>query len=160
VTLRELTRGDWPAVLALNEESVGELSELDEERLRWIVSLAHRSLAVESEGGVIAFALAIGPRTGYDSENYRWFDARFERFLYLDRVAVSPRMRRRGVASGLYDAMEAAAAPLERMVCEVNVRPRNRASLAFHAARGYVELGRLRHGREKEVALLGRDLAR
>jgi uncharacterized protein len=155
--LRELTRADWPRLLALNLVSVRELSALDEGRLEWILSLAHSALAIEGEGELVAFALAIAPNTAYDSENYRWFAGRFERFLYLDRIAVAASMRRRGIASRLYEAMEAAAAPLERMVCEVNVHPPNPASLAFHVSRGYVEIGRLSHG-EKLVALLGKEL--
>jgi hypothetical protein len=156
--LRELTPADWPRLLALNLASVQELSELDEQRLQWIMSLAHRSLAIESEGEMVAFAVAIASGTAYDSENYRWFAARFERFLYLDRVVVVESLRRRGIGAQLYDAMEAAAARLQRMVCEVNVLPPNPASLAFHAARGYVEIGRLAHGSTKVVALLSKEL--
>jgi uncharacterized protein len=117
--------------LALNLTSVRELSELDERRLEWILSLAHRSLAVDSEGEMVAFALAIAPGTPYDSQNYRWFDARFERFLYLDRIAVAGPQRRRGIGTRLYDAMEAATGPFDRIVCDVNVVPPNHASLAF-----------------------------
>ena len=54
--------------------------------------------------------------------------------------------------------MESAAAVFERMVCEVNVLPVNDASLAFHRSRGYVEVGRLRHGPDKVVALLSKEL--
>jgi uncharacterized protein len=156
--LRDLTRADWPQLLALNLTSVRELSELDERRLEWILSLAHRSLAVDSEGEMVAFALAIAPGTPYDSQNYRWFDARFERFLYLDRIAVAGPQRRRGIGTRLYDAMEAATGPFDRIVCDVNVVPPNHASLAFHVSRGYLEIGRLAHGREKVVALLGKEL--
>jgi predicted GNAT superfamily acetyltransferase len=45
------------------------------------------------------------------------------------------------------------------MVCDVNIEPRNDASLAFHAARGYREVGRLAHGSVKAVALLSKELA-
>jgi hypothetical protein len=69
--LRELTHADWPQLLALNLASVRELSELDEQRLGWILSLAHRSLAVEYEGEMVAFALAIALGTACDSQNYR-----------------------------------------------------------------------------------------
>ena len=54
--------------------------------------------------------------------------------------------------------MEETAAPFERMVCDVNVRPPNDASLAFHGARGYLEVGRLAHGSEKVVALMSKEL--
>ena len=158
MTLRAVTREDWPRLLALNLASVRELSELDEQRLQAILSLSHRCLVVESAGEVVAFALAIAPGSAYDSRNYRWFADRFERFLYLDRVVVADGQRRRGAATRLYDAMEASAASFARMVCDVNVRPRNDASLAFHGARGYRELGRLAHGSEKVVALMSKEL--
>ncbi|MGA2322203.1 MAG: GNAT family N-acetyltransferase [Solirubrobacteraceae bacterium] len=158
--LRELTREDWPALLALNQASVLELSELDERRLEFILSLAHRSLAVENKAELVAFAVAIAPGTPYDSRNYRWFGARYERFLYLDRIVVAAPMRRRGIGAQIYEAMEATAASFERMVCDVNVLPANEVSLAFHAARGYGEIGRLSHGPEKVVALLSKELER
>jgi uncharacterized protein len=156
--LREITRADWPTLLELNLASVRELSELDEQRLESLLSWAQRGLAVESEGAIVAFAVAIAPGTPYDSGNYRWFGARFERFLYLDRIVVSDAMRRRGIGGQLYDAMEATAVGFERMVCEVNLLPTNEASLAFHASRGYIEIGRLEHAGGKLVALLTKEL--
>jgi uncharacterized protein len=156
--LREATHADWPALLAMNAASVRELSPLDEQRLRYILALAHRSLVVERAGEVAAFALAIAPGADYDSRNYGWFGERYERFLYLDRIAVSASRRRQGIGAQLYDAMEQAAAPFERMVCDVNIEPPNEASLAFHAFRGYVQVGRLEHGAAKTVALLSKEL--
>jgi hypothetical protein len=156
--LREPTRADWPRLLELNLASVRELSDLDELRLQWILSMAHRSPVVESEGEVVAFAITLPSGVGYDSENYRWFSARFERFLYLDRVVVAESLRRRGIGAQLYDAMEAAAEQFGRMVCEVNVLPPNQPSLAFHASRGYVEIGRLEHGADKVVALMSKEI--
>jgi predicted GNAT superfamily acetyltransferase len=156
--LREPTPADWPRLLELNLASVQELSDLDESRLQSILSLAHRSLVVENEGEVVAFAVAMPPGVRYDSDNYRWFSAHFEHFLYLDRVVVAESLRRRGIGAQLYDAMEAAALPFGRMVCEVNVVPLNEISLAFHASRGYVEIGRLEHSAEKVVALMSKEL--
>jgi predicted GNAT superfamily acetyltransferase len=92
--LREATRADWPALLAVNAASVRELSPLDEQRLRYILALAHRSLVVERAGEVVGFAVAIAPGTEYDSRNYGWFGERYERFLYLDRIAVAAPLRR------------------------------------------------------------------
>jgi predicted GNAT superfamily acetyltransferase len=113
---------------------------------------------VDCDGEIVGFALAVAPGASYDSENYRWFTSHFDRFLYLDRIVVAESERRRGFGSQLYDAMEVAARPFERMVCEVNVKPANPASLAFHTSRGYKEFGRLEHGPEKAVALLAKEL--
>jgi predicted GNAT superfamily acetyltransferase len=155
---RDATRADWAQLLALNLASVEALSPLDEDRLEFILSLTHRSLVVDCNGEVVAFALALAPGTAYDSRNYRWFGDRLERFLYLDRVVVAEPFRRRGFGARIYDAMEAAAVPFDRMVCDVNVRPPNHGSLAFHAARGYREIGRLTHP-GKVVALMSKELA-
>ncbi len=155
--LRELTAADWPQVLRLHEESVEVLSEMDEARLGFILALARRSLVAELDGEVAGFAIAIAQGTDYDSDNYRWFAENYERFLYLDRIAVSSAHRRRGLGGALYQAMEATAAEQGRMVCEVNVEPPNEASLAFHRARGYREVGQLAHP-TRTVVLLSKEL--
>ena len=48
--------------------------------------------------------------------------------------------------------------PFERMVCDVNIEPRNDASLAFHAARGYERSASSAHGEAKTVALMSKEL--
>ncbi|HEX4465774.1 MAG TPA: GNAT family N-acetyltransferase, partial [Solirubrobacteraceae bacterium] len=147
MTLRPASQRDHGRLLELNAASVQELSPLDQARLRYILELAHGCLVVESDDGeVVGFAIAVAPGADYDSANYVWFEEHCERFLYLDRIAVSADSRRRGIGALLYDAMEREAAAFERMVCDVNVQPRNDASLAFHAARGYREVGTLAHG--------------
>ena len=155
--LRAIERADWPAVLALNEESVRELSPIDLARLEYVLGCAHRAIVAEREGEVTAFALAMAPASAYDSPNYAWFGERFERFLYLDRIAVACSHRRRGIGARIYDDMEGAAGEFGRVVCDVNLEPRNDASLAFHSARGYREIGRLEHP-GKLVALMCKEL--
>jgi predicted GNAT superfamily acetyltransferase len=157
--LREITDADRPAVLELNQDSVLELSPLDEARLHYILALAYRGVLIERDGAVLAFAIAIAPGAGYDSRNYSRLSERFEDFLYLDRIAVADGTRRQGLGAMLYDAMEDAARPFGRMVCDVNVEPRNDASLAFHAARGYEPLEKLAHA-EKRVVLLSKELGK
>jgi len=141
--LRPITAADHAAVLALNEAHVELLSPLDKHRLWWLLDLAaHADIIVsELDQRVAGFVLAFAPGTAYDSENYRWFSERFDDFLYLDRIAIDPAFRRRGLASAVYDELEAAATARGRMVLEVNHD--NERSLAFHRARGYVELDRL-----------------
>jgi uncharacterized protein len=159
ISIRELEPRDHERVLELNQASVQELSALDEQRLQYILALTHRSLvAASAEGDVLAFALAIAPGTDYDSLNYTTLGEMFESFLYLDRIAVADSARRKGLGAALYDAMEASATPFGRMVCDVNIEPRNDASLAFHAARGYREVGELAHGDLKTVALMSKEL--
>jgi predicted GNAT superfamily acetyltransferase len=144
VRLRALTESDVPKVLALNEAHVEMLAPMDELRLRHLHDLAHQFAAIDVDGAFAGFVVTFGPGTDYDSENYRWFTARYgDGFLYLDRVVVDPSMRRRGVAGAVYDVVEGVASAYGLLALEVNLVPRNDPSLAFHAARGFVEVGRL-----------------
>jgi len=159
--LRDATPADWPSILDLNEESVHFLSPMDEARLAQLAAASCYLRVGEEEGAVAAFLLGFAKGADYDSPNYRWFDSRFDAFFYVDRVVVAPAFRGRRLADLLYDdvARSARACGLSIIVCEVNVAPPNPASLAFHARRGFIEIGRQPYGEDKVVALLRRDLA-
>ena len=154
VQLRPLALDDRDAVLALNEEVVHKLAPMDEAAYRWYLDAAELTWAAEVDGAFAGFVLVLGPGHDYDSDNYRWFAERWDDFWYLDRVAVAATARRRGVGAAIYDALQARATADGRPVLlEVNVEPPNEASLAFHRARGFVEVGRLAHGADKTVSL-------
>jgi predicted GNAT superfamily acetyltransferase len=87
--------------------------------------------------------LAFDQDARYDSPNFLWFCSRYPRFVYVDRIVVASSARGRGCARRLYyDLFEhAVRAGHERVVCEVNMRPPNPASDAFHATLGFVEVG-------------------
>ncbi len=156
--IRALRDADLEAVLRLNDESVSALSPLDADRLARHRGEASHLVVCELDDAVAAFAIAYAPRASYDSANYAWHTARFDDFLYLDRVAVSKDFRRRGIASALYNHLEAAAVPHGRMVCEVNSSPPNEESLAFHDARGYRRIGYLRQADGHETVMMEKPL--
>jgi predicted GNAT superfamily acetyltransferase len=142
-TLRPLTPTDHVHVLALNEANVAELAPMDEERLEVLSRLADRFDVVEVDGEFGGFVITFAPGAAYDSENYRWFTQRHgPDFYYLDRIVLASAVRRRGLGSLVYDEVEATAGRYGRLALEVNLVPRNDASLAFHDRRGYVEVGR------------------
>ena len=101
-----------------------------------------------------AFTIVLEPGTRYWSDNYAWFTERYEDLWYLDRIAVDARWRRHGLATALYDEMELGAASHGRLCCEVDLDPPNRPSLAFHAARGYLEVGQRRDQSGKLLTML------
>lgn len=155
--LRPYESADAEQILALNQAALDGVGPLDLDRLHWLAGLTDLAL-VADDGGIAGFAFVLCPRTGYDSVNYRWFGERYETFGYLDRVVVAPDRRRRGVGGLLYDAAEDASRSTGRLVCEVYVDPPNEASLAFHSARGYAEVGRLRQADGKLSAMLVKEL--
>jgi uncharacterized protein len=142
--LRPISDADVAPVLALNELNVTALAPMDEDRLRALQGWADRFEVLEVDGEFAGFVITFGPGTSYDSENYRWFaDRHPDGFYYLDRIVLDEPFRRRGLGGFVYDAVEATAAAHRRLTLEVNLTPRNDASLAFHAGRGYREVGRL-----------------
>ena len=130
-----------PAVLALNNAHAAELSWLEPDRFSTLLSRAFHARRI---GTADAFLLAFDQDADYDSPNFLWHRERYERFIYVDRVAVAASARGRGYARRLYaDLIDAARAHGHSMVlCEVNAEPPNPASDAFHAALGFTEVGR------------------
>lgn len=157
--LREYDPQDADHVLALNQSNLDAVGPLDAERLRWLVGLADSVLVADDNGTVAGFVVLVGPNSAYDSPNYRWHANR-RTSLYLDRVVVAPTHRRRGVGTLLYDAAEARAVPYGAMTLEVYAEPPNEGSLAFHASRGYAEVGRLEQAGGKVCAMLVKVLTR
>lgn len=159
--LRDATRSDFPAILALNDDSVHFLSPLDEARLTQLAKASCTLRVIEEGGTVAAFLLGFRKGADYDSPNFLWFDARFDDFIYVDRVVVSPEFRGRKLAGILYDDFEsyARARGVPRITCEVNVEPPNPVSLKFHARRGFREIGQIPYGPGKTVVLLQCDVA-
>jgi uncharacterized protein len=144
VVIREFSERDLSAVHALNRAHESELSPLDEGELVALVDMAFVTWVAELDGSVVGFAVVFVPGVPYESHNYRWFSERYDDFVYLDRIAIAPHARRRGIAGQLYDRLDDLARQRQApATCEVNVVPRNDASLAFHESRGFLEVGEL-----------------
>lgn len=155
-TIRDAAPADHARVLELNRAWQHFTSELDEAGLEHIVEEATLFRVAESASGIGAFLLAFGPAVAYESVNYRWFDARMDDFLYIDRVVVDRICQRGGLGATLYaDAATCAReAGLRQLVCEVDIEPVNEVSLAFHARHGFIEVGtQILPGTAKRVSL-------
>ena len=141
--LREAIAADHAAVLALNNAHTPHVNALSEEQFAWIAAHSGYFRIAEDAGGVSGFVLCVpSGHTEFWSENYKWFSARYEAFLYLDRVIVAPRMRRVGVGRALYADLHGRVPGVwPRVTLEVNLRPPNPVSIAFHEALGYVPVG-------------------
>lgn len=152
---RDARPDDHPTLLALNAASVAVLSPLDTARLQRLARAAALCRVAEIDGGVCAFVLAFREGADYDSENYRWFDAREPRFLYVDRVVVDAAWRGRGIGARLYaDVFDAARRDgVPCVTCEFDVDPPNRGSERFHARQGFAEVGRQVLASGKAVSL-------
>ena len=123
--VRDIVAADTPAILALNLESEAVLSPMDAARYAHLLAQSAYGRVVDEDGAVVAFLLAFREGADYDSVNYRWFDAQYEAFLYVDRVVVAQAHQGRGFGARLYDdlfAFARAGACVER---DLRVRHRS-----------------------------------
>lgn len=141
-SLRPATAADFAAVLALNNSEVPQVNALTPDEFAKIAALSTHFTVAEDPQGLLGFVLCIPSQTAYWSGNYRWFGERYLRFLYLDRVVVAARARRMGVGRAMYAELhEIQAGAWPCVALEVNVRPPNPVSIAFHEALGYRAVG-------------------
>jgi predicted GNAT superfamily acetyltransferase len=142
--IRAAEERDFPAVLALNEESVQVLAPMTRERLGKLHRTASLHWVIEDGGGVVGFVMAFREGTEHDSVNYRWFAERYPSFLYVDRVVVGSAARGAGAGTQLYEQLFAYAreADVATVTAEFDIDPPNPASARFHAKFGFHEAGR------------------
>ena len=143
MSIRDAGPGDFPQILALNQQSVDALSPLNESRLQALHADAAYHRVYESAGRAEAFLLVLREGSAYDSPNYRWFVQRHPAFLYIDRIVVSADLQGRGVGRALYADLLAFAASssVGLVTCEYDVEPLNAASQRFHDSFGFREVG-------------------
>lgn len=156
--IQSIGAAEQARVLALNNAHAVETSLLDETRL---ASMLDEAFLATRIGDVDAFLIVFDQRARYDSPNFTWFQARYPDFVYVDRIITGPNARGKGYARALYEDLfeKAAARGHKRVVCEVNFDPPNPGSDAFHAALGFVEVGRqLLPNSGKTVRYLSKDI--
>ena len=147
--------GDAPPIVPISAQSravraaLRDLNNANARETSFLMAEDWRALVAESftatcMAGATALLIALDQDAAYRSVNFKWFQARRRRFVYVDRIVVSERQRGQGLASLLYrDLFECArAAGHDRIVCEVNLEPPNPASDAFHEKMGFVAVGR------------------
>lgn len=141
--IRTIVEADFPSILRLNEAEVKKTSEMDLDRLVWLVGMSAYCRVTTLDGQVAAFLIALREGATYDSDNYRWFSSRLRSFLYVDRIVVDSRFSSRGIGSRLYDDLFSFARSqgIDTIACEYNIDPPNPASRAFHDKFGFKELG-------------------
>lgn len=135
--LKSSTAGEQ--LLALNNAFAEETSYLTPAEWHDLIDRALYALAIDTD----AFILAYDQSPREVSINYDWFKARYDSFLYIDRVVIAASAQGRGLGRRLYQHLIdlGRAAGFARIVCEVNSDPPNPVSLTFHDRLGFTPVG-------------------
>ena len=128
---------------SLNQENTPEVGSLENiESLSRLFELSSTSLLVELEDEIIGFIICFRENSIYGSENYKFFNSKKNKFIYIDRVVIKSGFRRMGFGTQLYRYLdELAFKDFLPICCEVNSVPKNEISLNFHTKNGFTEVG-------------------
>ena len=151
---------EFEDVLALNQAAVPHVNSLEPGDIAWFAGHADYFRVARIGGDLVGFLIGLGPGLDYTSPNYRYFCRRHDTFGYVDRVVVAAAARRSGIGSQLYDDYAATLRGfVPVMTCEVNIRPPNESSMAYHERYGFICVATQEtEGGTKEVALMEKRL--
>ena len=141
--LRVMRDSDVPAVTELNAGAAPAVNLLTEDEVRSLLTMCDVALiATDRDRTIIAFLLSLGSGQPYESENYRWFENRGVRHQYIDRIVVAPSAKGTGVGRAMYESVfeRARERGASEVTAEVNIRPHNPGSIAFHERLGFRQL--------------------
>jgi predicted GNAT superfamily acetyltransferase len=153
--IRNIEVNDFEIITRINELVVESMSPMDTDRLKELLGFCEYSKAAIIENEIAGFILAMKEGSKYPNKNYEWFSRRYERFLYIDRIAINPSQERKGIGTLLYNNLfeYSKSKGFEYVVCEINVIPPNDQSLKFHRKFGFSEVGQQELANGKRVSM-------
>ena len=93
--------------------------------------------SVEQIDSVVGFMIALDETADYESPNFQYFRRNYESFAYVDRIVISEAHQGKGIGHELYRQLQVICKETPILCCEVNIRPPNPASFAFHQNIGF-----------------------
>ena len=131
-------------IYLLNQSNTPEVGSLDSvDHLQNLLQMSLLNLFVSNNEEMIGFIICFKENSNYSSKNYKFFSEREKKFLYIDRVAIAEKHRRKGLGKILYNKLENLC--IENKIplcCEVNTFPMNKPSIDFHKNLGFIEVGK------------------
>jgi predicted GNAT superfamily acetyltransferase len=160
LAIRDVREHDLDAVLALNNAAGTGILATDSARLRHLYQNAHYFRVAEVDGQIAGFLIAMRQHADYTSPNYRWFQAHYESFVYIDRIVIGGSYRGHGLGRIFYCDVESyAEVRVPLLTCEVFLEPRDDMVVLFHGTLGFQEVGQQRMGDAgPQVSLLAKEL--
>ena len=141
VDYRSALTGDYEQILALNSAAVPHVNLIDVDVLSHLHSQSALLDVAVAEEAVVGFILVLNDTADYDSLNFLYFRSRYARFRYVDRIVVADEWHRHGIGRALYGRVVASMSDRRFLTCEVNLKPSNPDSIAFHRALGFESVG-------------------
>ena len=145
--IRDVSCADLEAVRLLNNVAVPHVNSLPHDEFDRFRQVAAYFRVARNDKDILGFLVGFLPDADYASENYRWFQAHHDEFIYIDRIVVAPAASGQGIARALYQDLQGNMdGRARKMACEVNIRPANERSARLHHRLGFIEVGQQETG--------------
>ena len=142
INIEEAIQSDYEAILVLNELAVPHVNSISMDALNHLHAQSISLGVAHLDGQVAGYLLALDQSGVYTSLNFQWFVREYTVFTYVDRIVVGSEFRRRGIAEALYAHLcDKIPQSCPVLTCEVNTKPANPGSMAFHATLGFEPVG-------------------
>ena len=146
---------DTPSIWRINEEGLPGTGKITQDALGNLLKLGEFSIGAFKGSELLGFVICLLPNKKYGSENYAWFNKKYKKFLYIDRIAVSKKYRNKNIGSILYEKVISYAHELNLPItAEVSLDPPNHGSMRFHYRNDFIEVGILHHEHKSVTMML------
>ena len=155
-TISETISDELPLIVKMNQEALPAVSSVNMNDMNHFLSIVDYFHSLKMENKLIGFLIALTPGKEYHSVNYKWFEKRYDSFMYVDRIVIDPSYQSNGLGKAFYnDLADFSKNKTNRITCEVNIRPKNEGSIFFHEKYGFNQVGtQTTENGKKEVSLM------
>jgi len=131
-------------IYSLNQDHAHYLTNLTEvSELSKLIERSYTCMYVLRDDEVVGFMICFRERSKHQSVNYKFFNDREDRFIYVDRIAINENYGRIGLGSDLYKELYKLSSLKQLPICcEVYTVPLNQISLNFHYKNGFEAVGK------------------
>ena len=158
--LRNVKFEDLKDIIEINEQSIPAVNTVSLIQFETFLrdSIYFKAVTNLSQK-ICGFLLVLPSGLEYDSLNYKWFSSRYEKFAYIDRIAISEKWRNKGMRKSLYTDVENTLKDYKLIACEFNVIPPNQVSKQFNESLDYENVGfQLTENGTKKVSLMTKKI--
>ena len=158
--LRDVKIADLKNIILINEDAIPAVNSVSyDEFLNFYKNKTYFKAAIDNDNCICGFLLVLPSGLDYQSLNYKWFTERYNKFAYIDRIAISKKFRRLGIGKSLYLDLERTLVDYQMIACEFNIEPPNPISKSFHEGLNYKNVGfQYTENHTKKVSLMVKNI--
>ena len=87
-TISETTSDELPLIVKMNQEALPAVSSVNINDMNHFLTIVDYFRSLKIEEKLVGFLIALTPGKEYHSINYKWFEKRFDSFMYVDRIVI------------------------------------------------------------------------